>query len=111
MERVEESIRNSMTPLVIPSMSVCAEIYVRGLVQGVCYRAFTREAANGLGLSGYCRNLPDGRVEVSVEGDRVVIERLIERLRVGPPRGQVEDLEIVWKPAENRGGDFSIRYD
>ena len=92
-------------------MCVCVEIYVRGRVQGVNYRAFTQEAAKRLGLSGYCRNLPDGRVEVRAEGERDLIENLIERLRVGPSRARVDDLEIVWKPAENTTGEFSIRYD
>ena len=101
----------SVVHLTIPPMSVCVEIYVRGRVQGVNYRAFTREAAKRLGLSGYCRNLPDGRVEVRAEGDREQIEHLIERLRVGPSQSRVDDLEIVWKPAENRSGEFSIRYD
>ena len=90
---------------------VSAEILVSGRVQGVYYRAFTQEAARRLGLTGFCRNLPDGRVEAVVEGEKDVIEALIEQLRVGPPRAKVEDLRVVWKPAEKRFKDFSIRYD
>src|SRR5207244_9719661 len=47
---------------------VAAEVVVSGRVQGVCYRAFTQEAALDLGLGGWVRNLPDGRVEAQVEG-------------------------------------------
>ena len=90
---------------------VCAEILVSGRVQGVYYRAFTLEAAQRLGLSGFCRNLPDGRVEVIAEGDRGVIETLVEQLRVGPPRAKVEAVQVDWKPAERRFKDFSIRYE
>ncbi|MBI3611230.1 MAG: acylphosphatase [Nitrospirae bacterium] len=91
-------------------MSVRAKILVSGRVQGVYYRAFTQDAAERLGLTGFCRNLPDGRVEVVTEGDREVIETLIEQLRKGPPRAQVEDLQTVWRPAEGRFKNFSIRY-
>jgi acylphosphatase len=92
-------------------MFICAEILVSGRVQGVYYRAFTQQAAQRLGLNGFCRNLPDGRVEVTAEGDRDVIETLVEQLRVGPPRAKVEDVQVHWKPTERRYKDFSIRYD
>jgi len=88
-----------------------AEILVSGRVQGVLYRAFAREEARRLGLTGYCRNLRDGRVEVIAEGPRDDIGVLIERLRVGPPRAKVEDIRIEWKPAQRRFQDFTIRYD
>jgi acylphosphatase len=92
-------------------MMVSAEIYVRGRVQGVYYRGFAQEAALRLGLTGFCRNLPDGRVEVIAEGDRDVIETLIEQLRQGPSRARVEDLQIHWKPGGGQFKDFSIRYE
>jgi len=92
-------------------MPVCAEILVSGRVQGVYYRAFAQEAARRSGLNGFCRNLPDGHVEVIAEGDRDVIEALVEQLRVGPPRAKVADVLVHWKPAERQFKDFSIRYD
>lgn len=92
-------------------MPVSAEIYVRGRVQGVYYRAFALDAALRLGLTGFCRNLSDGRVEVIAEGDREVIESLIQQLRRGPWRARVEDLQIHWKPGGGRYKDFSIRYE
>lgn len=97
-------------PFEYPSVFVIAEILVSGRVQGVYYRAFAQDAAVRLGLTGYCRNLPDGSVEVVAEGAREVIEILIDQLRTGPPRARVEDLKVNWKPAENSFKDFSIRY-
>lgn len=88
---------------------VKAEILVSGRVQGVYYRAFAQHAAQRLGLTGFCRNLPDGRVEVLAEGDRDVIEVLIEQLRIGPPSAKVEDLKVIWKPTERGFKEFSIR--
>lgn len=92
-------------------MTVGAEILVSGRVQGVCFRDFTEEAARRLGLTGFCRNLPDGRVEAYAEGDRAVIEVFIEQLRTGPPRSRVENLSVVWKSAQRDFSDFMIHYD
>ena len=92
-------------------MLVCAEILVSGRVQGVCFRAFTEEAARRLGLTGFCRNLLDGRVEAYAEGDRAVIEAFIEQLRAGPPGSRVENLSVVWKSAQRDFSDFMIHYD
>jgi acylphosphatase len=88
-----------------------AEIRVSGRVQGVLYRAFAQEAARRLGLTGFCRNLSDGSVEVVAEGQKEIIGALIEQLRKGPPRARVEDIRVQWRPAERLYNDFSIRYD
>ncbi|HEU0091177.1 MAG TPA: acylphosphatase, partial [Vicinamibacteria bacterium] len=57
---------------------------VRGRVQGVGYRYFVMREANGLGVSGFARNLPDGSVEVVAEGPDDVLARFEDRLREGP---------------------------
>jgi len=67
--------------------------WVSGLVQGVCFRARTRDAAGGLGLSGFVRNLDDGRVEVFAQGPEEDLARLEEFLRSGPPPARVEHVE------------------
>lgn len=67
-------------------------IVVRGRVQGVGFRDFTRRAALNLGLAGWVRNRPDGAVELEVSGDVVAIEAFKEHLRQGPPRSVVEEL-------------------
>ena len=59
-----------------------ALVYVRGRVQGVGFRWWTRARALELGLVGHARNMPDGRVEVQAQGDRADVERLVELLSV-----------------------------
>ncbi|HET6370099.1 MAG TPA: acylphosphatase [Nitrospiria bacterium] len=86
-----------------------AHIFVSGKVQGVGYRAFTERAARGLGLSGYSRNLPDGRVEVKVEGEREKIDRLVERLRQGPSAGRVDHLDVIPLPYSGEYSGFGVR--
>jgi acylphosphatase len=83
---------------------IAAQVIVSGRVQGVCYRAFTREAALELGLGGWVRNLPDGRVIAEIEGPREKVERLLEQLRIGPPRACVTDVNVTWKTAAGHGG-------
>lgn len=67
-----------------------ARFLVSGRVQGVFYRASTREQAVALGLSGYAKNLPDGRVEVVASGDDAALEVLERWLWQGPPAAKVE---------------------
>ena len=69
----------------------------RGRVQGVGYRAFCAYEGTRLGVTGYARNLPDGRVEVRAEGDESTLRQFIERLRAGPPLGRVDDVVFRWE--------------
>jgi len=85
-------------------------IYVSGRVQGVFYRSNTRKRALELGLTGWVRNLPDGRVEIVAEGEREKLERLIEWCRRGPPLARVEDLEIRWEKPRGEFDSFTIRW-
>lgn len=89
---------------------VRAHLFIEGQVQGVFYRAFTRNTALRLGLNGWAKNLFDGRVEVVFEGTRELIEEAISSCRKGPPGSQVVDIHVSW---ENYSGDvkgFEIRY-
>ena len=67
-----------------------ARFFVSGRVQGVFFRASTRERALALKLDGYARNLPDGRVEVLAAGDAAALEALARWLELGPPAARVE---------------------
>ena len=69
-----------------------------GKVQGVFFRGATRQQALSLGLAGWARNLPDGRVEVVASGEEVQMRALCDWLQVGPPHAQV--IEVVCEPAE-----------
>ena len=73
-------------------MTVCYRCRVKGRVQGVFFRASTREEASALGLTGYARNLPDGSVEVLVCGVPDTVDRLREWLWQGPPLARVESV-------------------
>ena len=70
-----------------------ARFLVAGRVQGVCFRAGTREEALRLGLRGYARNLADGRVEVLAAGDEAARDAWARGWRQGPPLARVEALE------------------
>jgi acylphosphatase len=85
-------------------------IVVSGLVQGVFYRAQTREEAQFLGLSGWVRNLPDGRVEVVAEGPKDDLERLVAWCWKGPPSARVTGVEVEWTEATGGFRGFRITY-
>lgn len=76
------------------SVVIARRCYVSGRVQGVFYRASTRETAKTLGVSGYASNLPDGRVEVLVVGEKAAVAALIDWLALGPPAAQVTKVEV-----------------
>jgi len=71
---------------------ICVRCYVSGRVQGVFFRASTRHEAERLGVSGYARNLPDGRVEVLACGPKPLVEELCAWLSKGPPQAQVNNV-------------------
>lgn len=82
---------------------------IRGRVQGVGFRVFTREAALRLGLTGWVRNLPTGEVEVQAEGDENTLTELLTELSAGPPWSHVSDIDIQWAHTSERCDHFRIR--
>lgn len=82
-------------------MKICIRCYVSGRVQGVWYRAYTRDQALRLGVTGHARNLADGRVEVLACGEETAINRLRDWLRKGPPRARVQEVECEQVDLEN----------
>jgi acylphosphatase len=84
--------------------------WVRGRVQGVGFRWWTRAAALEVGgLSGYAGNLDDGRVQVVAEGGRGACERLLDLLRGGDTPGRVEGVTEIWGVARGGYNGFEIR--
>lgn len=82
---------------------------VSGSVQGVGFRWFVARHARSLGLAGYARNLPDGRVEVVVSGPDNVLPALEELLRTGPANAQVDSVERSAEPTPiTTGKSFDI---
>lgn len=84
-------------------------LVVSGRVQGVAFRACTADEGRRLGLRGWVRNLPDGRVEAEAEGDRSAVEALVAWCRRGPPAARVEALEAAWSEAHGDLGPFEVR--
>ena len=80
---------------------------VSGLVQGVFFRDSTRREATSRGLAGSARNLPDGRVEVILEGSADEVAAVLEWLHQGPRDARVETVEVVDETAEGLRG-FSL---
>jgi acylphosphatase len=87
---------------------VRAHVFVSGRVQGVYYRATTRETARERGVDGWVKNLPDGRVEAVFEGDREAVEEIIEWCHTGSPDARVDDVEIEYDEPTGIDG-FEIR--
>lgn len=83
---------------------------VRGRVQGVSFRHYTHLRASALGLKGWVRNLPDGTVEVTAEGERELLEDLLEFLHEGPTGARVVNVIINWLPASGHLDDFDVKF-
>lgn len=84
-------------------------LLISGRVQGVYYRASTEEQARDLGLTGYARNLPDGRVEVVAEGPEDQLQQLRAWCEGGPPDARVEAVEVSEEPPSGEFGGFNAR--
>jgi acylphosphatase len=84
--------------------------FVSGRVQGVGYRAFTKRVARSLGLKGFVRNLPDGRVKVYAEGEEEKLKELLEKLYEGPYFADVKNVEYTFSEPRGQYEDFIILY-
>jgi acylphosphatase len=83
---------------------------VSGIVQGVNFRAHTREHARQLGLTGWVRNRYDGTVEVTAEGPRHALEQFARYLQHGPPAARVSGVQIEWSDGRDEFSGFDIRW-
>ena len=86
---------------------LCRQFTVRGRVQGVFFRASTRDVAVPMGLTGYANNMPDGSVEVLACGEQGAVSELQRWLSVGPPMATVSEVEAIDVECVARQG-FSI---
>jgi len=85
-----------------------ARVFVSGRVQGVYYRANTRDAARARDVDGWVRNLDDGRVEAVFEGEEAAVEAMIEWCHTGSPAATVDDVDVAYEEPRDESG-FSIR--
>ena len=88
--------------------NVRRRVLVSGRVQGVWFRESCRDQAAARGVSGWVRNLSDGRVEVVLEGASADIDRMVAWCREGPPRADVRDVEVTDEPVVGEVG-FRVR--
>lgn len=89
-------------------MRIARRLTISGHVQGVGFRWFAVDAAAREGVTGWVRNLPDGRVEAFVEGDREAVTRVERALRRGPGRARVEHVSVIDEEPSGAYVVFSI---
>lgn len=83
-------------------------IRVYGLVQGVGFRMFVERSASRLGLSGWVRNMPDGTVQIDVQGPVGLVEELLDDAKIGPPASKVSSLDVVEKQPDCTRNSFDV---
>jgi len=91
-------------------MKKSVHVNVSGRVQGVWFRANTKQKAEELGLTGWVRNTNDGCVEAEFEGEERQLEEMIKWCHKGPSLANVEKVEVKKQKATNEFDDFSIKY-
>ena len=88
---------------------IAKRVRVTGRVQGVFFRAWTRDEAQTLGVTGWVRNCTDGSVEAQLEGREEAVEELIDLMREGPPGANAESVEAEEADAEGLAS-FDVRH-
>ncbi|WP_416839601.1 acylphosphatase [Haloferax sp. DFSO52] len=86
-----------------------AHVYITGQVQGVYYRATTRDTARDIGVDGWVKNLADGRVEAVFEGPRDDVESMVEWCHDGSPMASVQDVEVTYEDPSGESGFYIER--
>ena len=87
-----------------------AHVFVTGRVQGVYFRQNTKQVATRHGVTGWVRNLPDGRVEAMFEGDDMDVNEVIEWCHIGPPKAKVEDVDVKFQKYTGEFAGFDVNY-
>ena len=91
-------------------MKVRVHVFISGRVQGVFFRYETRLRAIRNNVTGWVRNLPDGRVEAVFEGEKENVEAMIDFCHRGPPGAIVRKVEVIWEKPTGEFKSFQIRY-
>lgn len=85
-------------------------VFWTGRVQGVGFRYTTESAGLELGLTGWVRNLPDGRVEALAEGSEKDLKLFLEKVAEGPMRRYIQNVQVQWESATGQFEEFQIRF-
>ena len=91
-------------------MTQRVHVIVRGRVQGVYFRASTRDRARQLSLAGWVRNCPDGSVELIAEGQEGQLEQLVTWCHNGPPGAAVAEVNVEWCEGTGEFAGFTAKY-
>lgn len=91
-------------------MKVRAHVYIYGRVQGVFFRSETKQEALKHGITGWVKNLKDGRVEAVFEGEKNKVIKLLEYCRRGTKLSKVVNVEVLWKTYTGEFNRFQIRW-
>lgn len=100
---------NKMTQEKFKKPIIRAHLLIKGRVQGVFFRASTKDKALSLGLLGWVRNLPNGQVEIIAQGKPQDVNALIAWARSGPSMAQVDDIDVNWEEPSSTEGRFQVR--
>ncbi|HTF99283.1 MAG TPA: acylphosphatase [Nitrospirota bacterium] len=87
-----------------------AVVVVHGIVQGVFFRASTREEAVRIGVGGWVRNLGDGTVQALFEGEKKKVESIVAWCHRGPAGAHVDRVDVTWEKYRGEFTHFDIRY-
>jgi acylphosphatase len=91
-------------------MKARAHVIISGIVQGVNFRYYTKLEAEKNNVTGWIRNLMNGRVEAVFEGKKECVEKMIEFCKTGPPNAYVSSVEVKWEKFKGETNKFEIRY-
>ncbi|DAC71973.1 MAG TPA: acylphosphatase [Thermoplasmata archaeon] len=92
-------------------MKTRVHVIISGRVQGVWYRASTKQKAEALGLTGWVKNTADGNVEAMFEGDESSVDEMIAWCRKGPPLAQVAEVKVSEKCVGGTCSNFAVLHD
>lgn len=87
-----------------------AHVFVSGRVQGVWFRGYTQEQAQELAVTGWVRNLWDGRVEAVFEGEEAAVQQMVDWCHTGPPSARVTKVDVAWEEATGEFKGFRITH-
>ncbi len=91
-------------------MNVRAHVFIQGRVQGVFFRVETRRRAQREDVTGWIRNLPDGRVEAVFEGEAVNVEKTVGFCRKGPSGARVKNVQVTYGAFKGEFSDFRVTW-